>query len=264
VHELVVVAAADGARVGEDGDGGDAAAVEDVLVGDEHAVVGHVQVGVVDVEAVEVLHGELARPHEAAAGARLVAELRLHLVDEDGQLAVALDEPLEEVDDDLLVRGAERQLAVAAVLEDEERLAEGLAAAGLLPQLDGLEAGQHDLLAAGGVHLLADDLADLEEGAPAEGKVAVDAGGGLGDEAGAQEELVIRRLGLGGGLAQGLAEEVSQAHAVSWVERWVQIGRIEERAGSVKERTAMGAARVDWLIVCGKCLFYGFPKGRSV
>ena len=116
----------------------------------------------------------------------------------------------------------------------------------------GWRRGQHDLLAAGRVHLLADDLADLEERPPAERQVAVDAGGELADEAGAQEELVVGRLGLSGGLTQRLAEEVSQAHAVSWIERWVQMEdrgagvlgqgpRIEEARCPVKDAAVIGA-----------------------
>jgi len=112
--------------VGLDDDGGYAAAAEDVLVGLEHLLVAHVQALPVGVEAVEVLHAELAQADDAAPRPRLVPELGLDLVDQDGQVAIALDVTLEEVHGDLLVGGAQRQVAVAAVLEDEEVVAERL------------------------------------------------------------------------------------------------------------------------------------------
>ena len=81
VDELVGVAAAHGAGVGQDGQRGQAATVEDVLVGAVHLLVGDVQPLPVGIQAVEVLHGELAQADEAATGPWLVAELLLDLVD---------------------------------------------------------------------------------------------------------------------------------------------------------------------------------------
>ena len=69
--------------------------------------------------------------------------------------------PLEEVDDDLLMRGTKHQLAVAPVLELEEDIAHGGAPARLLPQLGGMQRRKMDLLPTGAVHLLADDLFNL-------------------------------------------------------------------------------------------------------
>ena len=187
VDKLVGVAAAHGARVGEDGDGGEGAALENAGVGVVHLAIGDVEAVEVGVEGVEVLHGELAEADEAAAGSQFVAELLLDLVDEDGKVAVGVDVALEELDDDLLVGGAEDELAVALVGEAEEDVAHGLVT-GSLPDLDGVDGGHHELLAVGGVHLFADDAFDVAEGAPGEGEEGVDAGGDLVDEAGAEEE----------------------------------------------------------------------------
>jgi hypothetical protein len=66
-------------------------------------------------ERVAVLHDELAAAHEAEARAQLVAELVLHLVEGHGQLLVAAELVAHEVGERLLVRGAERELAVVAV-----------------------------------------------------------------------------------------------------------------------------------------------------
>ena len=95
---------------------------------------------------------------------------------------------------------------LAAVLDAEHVEAEDLASAGGLPYFDGLEGGQAELLSAGGVHLLADDLLDLAQGAPCEGQVAVDSRGDLGDEACPDHEAVAGYLRLGGVVPKGLAE----------------------------------------------------------
>jgi len=210
--ELFAVLAADGAGVSEDGEGGDAAAGEDAGVGFAGGLVAVVEGVPGGVEAVGVLHGELADADEAATWSRFVTELGLDLVDHERHVAVALDLALEEVDDDLLVGGAEDELAFAAVLELHEDVGHGFVAAGFAPELGGLEGGHDDLLAADAVHLLADDLLDLAHDAPAEREVGEDAGGELLDEAGAEHELEVGAVGLGGGVAEGLAEEMGKAH----------------------------------------------------
>ena len=62
-----------------------------------------VEARVIAVAAVGVLHDELADADQPTPGARLVAELRLEVVDHHRQLAVALDEVAEQQRDDLLV-----------------------------------------------------------------------------------------------------------------------------------------------------------------
>ena len=232
VDELVGFTAAHGAGVGEGGHGGDAAAVEDAGVGLVHLAVGDIEAFEVGVEGVEVFHGELAEADEAAAGAGFVAELLLYLVDEEGEVAVGVDVALEQLDDDLFVGGAEDELAVALVGEAEEDVLHGLVAAGGLPDLDGMDGGQHELLAAGGVHLFADDAFDVVEGAPGEGEEGVDAGGDLVDEAGAEEELVGGGLRLCGGLAEGFAEELGHAHGEPMVREGRAEGQGYERSSS--------------------------------
>jgi len=77
VHELVSHAAAHHADVGLGRDGGQGTAPEDTEV---CPVLGLV----LPVQAVGVLHGELAGTDEAGPGTRVVAPLRLDLVDERG------------------------------------------------------------------------------------------------------------------------------------------------------------------------------------
>ncbi len=191
---------------------GDAAALEDALVCLVHRVVGLVEVGMIGVEAVEVHHAELTAANEAHARARFVAEFGLNLIEQLRQLFVALDVAAEEVCDDLLVRGAESEAALTAVLERHQRWAVIGGAAALLPQLDRREHRHEDLLPAGAVHLLPHDLLDLAQDAPAQRQVAVDTGRDLLDEAGAQQKLVREVLGLLRCFAEGVAEESGHSH----------------------------------------------------
>ena len=101
------------------------------------------------------------------------------------------------------MRGADDEVAAMAVLEAEELGAVDVPAAGLLPDLARDDHRDEDLLGADGVHLLADDGLDLHERAPGERQVAVEAGGGLADHAGAQQQAMASELGLGGILLEG-------------------------------------------------------------
>ncbi len=129
-----------------------------------------------------------------------------------GQLAVAADEALGHVGHDLLVGHGQEHVAAGAILEARHVGADGLPAAGLLPQFGRVDDGQGDFLAADGVHLLAEDVLDLVLDAQGEGQEIEDAGGDLVDHAGAQQELMADDVGVGGHLAQGLEEEFRDSH----------------------------------------------------
>jgi hypothetical protein len=73
--------------------------------------------GLVEVEAVGVLHQELAAAHHAEARADLVAELPLDVVERARQVAVALHVVAEDRGDHLLVGRPVEHLAVVAVLD---------------------------------------------------------------------------------------------------------------------------------------------------
>ena len=159
--ELVRVLAADGAAVGFDLDGRQSAAAEDVAVRHAHPLVRDVQPFLVGVEGVSVLHDELAAAEQSRAGARLVPELGLDLVDVERQVPVRLDVGARDGGHDLLVRRREHHAAFAPVEEAEEIAAERGGAARLLPRFDGLERGHEHFLSASGVHLLSYDAFDL-------------------------------------------------------------------------------------------------------
>ena len=88
---------ADRSRVGLDHDRIDAAAGEDVFVGLDHGVVAFVETGLVHVEAVGVLHIELADADQSASRPGFVSELGLYLVESHGQIAVAAHVGLDDV-----------------------------------------------------------------------------------------------------------------------------------------------------------------------
>jgi len=204
--------AAHHARVALDHHAVDAAARVDAVVGADVQPVALLQGLFAHVEAVGVLHDELARAQDAALGPRLVAFLGLEVVPELRELLVAVDLPRRQPGDDLFVGHRQGHVAALAVLEAEHLAADGVPAAALLPDLRRLHDRHEHLLAADGVHLLADDLLDLLHDAPAGRQVHVDAGGELAHEAGADHELVAHGLRAGRILFDGGQEQLAETH----------------------------------------------------
>ena len=112
---------------------------EDARVGVEHRVVRLVQRLPVGIEAVGVLHAELAQPDQTAAGTLLVPKLLLELVEGHGQVAVALHLRGGQRADRLLVRGRQHEVAFAAVGYPVERASKDLVAPRLLPEFHRLQ-----------------------------------------------------------------------------------------------------------------------------
>ena len=166
----------------------------------------------VAVERVRVLHHELAHADEPAARARLVAELRLEVVDDHRQLAIAADEVAGELGDDLLVGHRDDRVAARAVLEPDHLVADLVVAPALLPQLGGMHDRHLHLLAADPVDLLADDLLHPLRHAKAERQQRVQPGAQLADVPGAQQQPMRRHLRLGRIVAKRGEEQVGQAH----------------------------------------------------
>ncbi len=110
-----------------------------------------------DVERVGVLHHELATPQDARPGSRLVAVLRLDLVQRQRQILVGRVEVLHQQREHLLVRGPEKVVVTFAVLEPEDAGAVLGPPVRRLVGLAGQQRGEVHLLRAHGVHLLAND-----------------------------------------------------------------------------------------------------------
>ena len=188
----------------------DAQAVEDALVGLPVHLVRACETGVVEVEGVRVLHGELAAPEDPGTGPLLVPVLGLDLVQGDGQVLVRGVLALHRECEQLLVGGAEEHVVALAVLETEQRRSVLGPPARRLVGLAGQERGQADLLGAGGVHLLSHHLLDPPEGAQAERQPRVHAGRDAPDVAGTDQQFVAQDLGIGRVVAERTQEEVGQ------------------------------------------------------
>src|SRR5579859_3426390 len=187
--ELGGVRAAHRAAGGLDRNGGDSQPLEDPHVRVVVQAEGHVELIRAHVEAVGVLHGELAGAHQPGLRPRLVAQLGLDLVPHLRQLAVGL-ELGGQVGDDLLVGHAEGQVGAAPVLEPEHLVTHQLPAPAELPQLGRVHDRHHDLLGPDPVHLLADDRHDLEPDPLAERQHRVVPGHQRADEAGPEQQAV--------------------------------------------------------------------------
>ena len=206
--EFVRVAAADRAAVGLDRTERQAHARVDLAVRIIHFLVRDHHAVRVFVERVQVFHDKLAAAHEAEARTALVAELVLDLVEHDRQLLVAVELVAHEVGNHLLMRRAEAEVAAMTVFDAHHLGAIRRPAAAFLPELARLEDRHHDFLAAGRVHLLADDLLDLADDAPAERQERVHAARDFADHAGTVHELVADDLGLGRCISQGWCIQV--------------------------------------------------------
>ena len=186
--------------------------LEDPDVGGLLGLVAHVEPGLVAVAAVGVLHDELADADQAAAGARLVAALRLEVIDHHRQLAVALDDVREEQPDDLLVGHRQDHVPAVAVLEPGQLRADRVVAPARPPDVGRVDDRHLHLLAADPVHLLADDLLDPLVDPEAERQERVDPRAELADVARPQEQAVRRHLRIGGVVAQGREEQLGETH----------------------------------------------------
>ncbi len=201
-HEFLGKNPADHAALGLDRFEGQSAPLKNPVVGPAHRVVAGLGAFLVAVKAVSVLHQEFPPPHQAETGSDLIPKLGLNLIEDLGQLTVRFNLGADEVRDDLLVRGAEAELPLAAVLEPQQLFSILAPPAGLIPQLGRLDHRHQQFLRAGAVHLFADDILDLADHAEAQRKVGVDAGRDLADHPGADHQPVADDLGLARLLAQ--------------------------------------------------------------
>ncbi len=208
-------AAAHDADVAADGDDRQATALEDLEVRPVMGPVLDVEAGLVGVEAVGVLHGELAGADHPGTRARVVTPLDLDLEDQLGQLAVGADLARGEARHHLLVGHGEHHLPVAPVPQPGQLGADLLVPPTLLPQLGRVHDRERDLHAADGGELLAQYLLYVHHRPPAEGQVGEHTLAELAHVAGAEQELVTRRLDPGGRLPQRLTEQPRHPHRES-------------------------------------------------
>ena len=210
--ELVAQLAADRAGVGAHRDRAYAKALEGAQVGQHHAAVADDGALAVEVDAVGVLHQELAPAHHPEARAHLVAELPLDVVEHLRQLAVRLDRVAHDVGQHFLVGRPVQQVTLVAVAQTQHLRAVILVAAALAPQVGGLDGRHQDLLRAGRVLLLAHDLLDAAQHPQAGRQPGIDAGGTLPHQPRTQHQPVRDDLRLGGVFLERGHEGAGQAH----------------------------------------------------
>jgi hypothetical protein len=208
----MAVLAADGARLGAHRHGLQAHAGEGLEIGHEHLVVGMLAGFPRQVEGIGILHQELAAAHHAEARAHLVAELPLDVIEVARQVLVGLHPLPEDVGDHLLVGGSEQHVAVMPVLDAQHLLAIGVVAAGLAPEVRGLDRRHQHFDRPCPVLLLAHDLLDLAQHAVADRQPGIAARRLLPNHAAAQHELVGDDLRFLGIVAQNGHEILGKAH----------------------------------------------------
>jgi hypothetical protein len=159
-----------------------------------------------------VRHQELTAAHHPEAGADLVAELPLDIVEGARQVAIAPRRIPEDHGNHLFGGGAEKDVAIVAILDAQHLCAIVVVAARFAPQVGRLNGRHKQLDGTGPVLLLAYDLLDLAQHAMAQRQPGIDAGSGLPDQPGAQHQLMADDLGVGGRLLHHRQEVAGQAH----------------------------------------------------
>src|SRR5215207_1214698 len=97
--------------------------VEDLDIGVPMQVVGLLQSLIVDVEGIGVLHHELPAAQQAGSRPRLVAILRLDLVQRERQILVGGVEVLHQQGEHLLMSWTQQVVRVLTVFEPEDAFA---------------------------------------------------------------------------------------------------------------------------------------------
>ena len=206
IHILVGQLAAHHAHIRFDCDRWQAAAVEDIEICLVMGAILLIQPFPVGVQAVAVLHRELAHPDQAGARPRIIPEFGLQVVDQSRELAIGADLFAHQVAHHFLVSHRQDHIPPIAVFEAPHLGVDLVPALGFLPDIGRLDHRHAHFLPADGVHLLAHDIFDPGQAAFRQGQVGEDACGQLADKTCPQQQLVAGDLGFGGGFAQGLAK----------------------------------------------------------
>ena len=139
--EFMRLVAADGAALRHHGDGSKSQAGKGAQVSDEHLVIGMGRAGMVDVERIGVLHEELTPAHQSEAGAHLIAEFPLDVIEIKRQASVRFDVSAENPSDHFLIGWAIKQLPLVPVGDSKHFRTVGIIAAALAPEVRQLQRG---------------------------------------------------------------------------------------------------------------------------
>ena len=89
-------------------------------VGFVHVLVLALQIGKAGVERVTILHQKFPPAHDAEARANFVAELHLHLIKMQWQLAIAFDFLAHDIGNHFFMRRADHEIALMPILEAQQ------------------------------------------------------------------------------------------------------------------------------------------------
>ena len=140
-------------------------------------------------------------------GRGLIAEFGLNLVPDLRQLLVAAQLLAGDLGHDLFMGHAQTEVGALAVFQPEHVVAHHRPAPAGLPQFPRMNRGQVELLP-DLVHLLANDVHDLVEGALSHEEIGVDPGSQLADVAGPHQEFVAGDFSVRRRLAQSRNKEL--------------------------------------------------------
>ena len=168
----------------------------------------------IDIEAVAVLHDKFLRTHQTKTRARLVAELRLDLIDVKRQLTIGRNDVRHKVGNFLLGRWPHSHIALCTILETEHIRAHRVPTASRAPKLGGLQCRHENLARASRVHLLAHDLLNLLEHTHPERHECKKPCGSLPADACPHEQFMRIDFGILRIVTQGLNKRLCPFHGV--------------------------------------------------
>ncbi len=169
--------------------------LEDAVVRREVPVELLVEARRVHVEAVRVLHRELADAKQTGLRACFVAELGLDLVPQLRELLVG-SELRGDSGEDLFVGRSEDRVSTPEIAQREQDVGHRFDPPGLLPDLSGVHGGEEQLLSPDGVELFSDDRDDLGPYPIAKREERVHTGHQLPDVAASDKQAMARCLSI--------------------------------------------------------------------
>ena len=147
-------------------------------------------------EGIGILHDEFASAHKAIAGAELIAEFILNVIEVDGKLLIAAQLVADKRSNRLLVRGSKDELTAVTVIKAHELLSVSVNSTTFTPELSVDHDRHHELLSIMAVHLVANDVLDFTNSSPGKGKIGVKTGCFLANHAGTKKQTMACKLGL--------------------------------------------------------------------
>ena len=147
-------------------------------------------------EAVCILHDELAAAEQTEARTDLVTEFHLNLIQRAWQFLIRTQLVADKRGDELLVRRTKAEAMVMTIGQAHELRPVIVPTAALMPQLGGLKRRHHDLLRACSVHFLAHDSLDFRKHLLPEREERVHTRSGLADHCRTQKQSMTCYFGI--------------------------------------------------------------------